>query len=72
MPKKCFHLIPAIYLYTCNTFYLKARQEHILESRRIMEEQDREYQESLQIDQEKEDKRQRLTRKQKEQVNNSR
>ena len=54
--------------YSC----FKARQEYILESRRIREEQDREYQESLQIDREKEEQRQKAKADQakKEQVSN--
>ena len=43
-----------------NFFYFKARQEYILESRKIREEQDREYQESLRIDRKKEEERQRV------------
>ena len=49
-----------VYIYTCihpplslfNFFYFKDRQEYILESRKIQE-QDREYQESLRIDRKK-------------------
>lgn len=65
----CFHGSIQSYAYNCS--YFKARQDYILESRRIREEQDREYQESLQIDQEKEEKRQRVKAdlERKEQVN---
>ena len=64
------HDIVQTYNCTCNYFCFKARQDYIEESRRIREEQDREYQESLQIDQKKEEERQRAKadQSQKEQV----
>ena len=60
-----------VQLHACNCSCFKARQDYILESRRIREEQDREYQESLRIDQEKEEKRQNVKAdlERKEQVN---
>ena len=65
-------LLPKQELIFLNCSCFKARQEYILESRRIREEQDREYQESLRIDREKEEERQKAKADQakKEQVSN--
>ena len=53
------HIHVRTYNCTCNYSCFKARQDYIQESRRIREEQDREYLESLRTDQKKEEDRQR-------------